>query len=129
MCKLENDKTQELAISQHIQTIDANGHPGRQHLRVALDDFRLEGPHGTHQCLAFKTLSLNLTNLRDLFDDWTLDKTLLQKFLLVIATALDFLHQAGVVHTGLPVSPSCHTELLAETKARSIAQQHLGRRG
>ncbi|KAI1839814.1 hypothetical protein JX266_013972 [Neoarthrinium moseri] len=37
----------------------------------------------------------------DLFENRALDKTLLQKFLYVIVTGLDFLHQAGVVHTDL----------------------------
>ena len=45
-------------------------------------------------------LGMTLTNLRDLFDEKALEKTLLQKFLLVIVTALDFMHQVGVVHTG-----------------------------
>jgi hypothetical protein len=101
VCTLDDDNTQELAISHHIKSLDANGHPGKQHLRVKLDDFHVEGPHGTHQCLVFAPLGRNLTSLRDLFEDKALDKTLLQKFLLVILVALDYLRQAGVVHTGL----------------------------
>lgn len=68
---------------------------------MSLDDFRITGPHGSHQSLVFETLGLTLTNLRDLFENRALEKTLLQKFLFVIVTSLDFLHQAGVVHTGL----------------------------
>lgn len=68
---------------------------------MSLDDFRIRGPHGSHQCLVFPTLGVTLTNLRDLFEKKALEKTLLQKFLFVIVTGLDFLHQAGVVHTGL----------------------------
>jgi hypothetical protein len=104
VCSLDDDNTQEVDISRHIQSIDAD-HPGKNHLRVALDEFRIKGPHGSHQCLIFATLGLNLTSLRDLFDDRALEKTLLQKLLLVIATALYFLHQAGVVHTGLSSPP------------------------
>lgn len=43
---------------------------------------------------------MSLTNLRNLFDERALEKSLLQRFLLVIVTALDFMHQAGIVHTG-----------------------------
>jgi hypothetical protein len=100
VCSLDDDKTQEVDISRHIQSIHAD-HPGKNHLRVALDEFHIDGAHGSHQCLIFATLGLNLTNLRDLFANRALDKTTLQKVLLVIATALDFLHQAGAVHTGL----------------------------
>lgn len=100
VCILGEDNTQELAISHHIKSINAE-HPGKEKLRVSLDDFRIRGPHGSHQCLVFETLGLTLTNLRDLFENRVLEKTLLQKFLFVIVTSLDFLHQAGVVHTGV----------------------------
>lgn len=99
VCIIGESKTQEVAISHHIRSIEAE-HPGKSYLRVALEDFEVEGPHGLHQCLVFPCLGMTLTNLRDLFDERALDKTLLQRFLLVIMTALDFMHQAGIVHTG-----------------------------
>lgn len=74
-------------------------------MRIALEDFEAKGPHGVHKCLVFPCLGMSLSNLRDLFEDRSLDKTLLQKFLLMILTGLDFMHQAGVVHTGLFSSP------------------------
>lgn len=99
VCIIGEDKTQEVAISHHLKHIDAD-HPGQSYLRVALDDFHIKGPYGNHQCLVFPALGMSLTSLRDLFDEGALDKTLLQRFLLVIVTALDFMHQAGIVHTG-----------------------------
>ena len=100
VCIAREDNAQELTISHHIKAIQAE-HPGKERLRVALDDFHIRGPHGSHQCLVFPTLGLTLTSLRNLFEGRALEKTLLQKFLLMIVTGLDFLHQAGVVHTGL----------------------------
>lgn len=93
---------------------------------MSLDDFRITGPHGSHQCLAFETLGLTLTSLRDLFDNRALEKTLLQKFLFVIVTSLDFLHQAGVY---IQVCPRAWANLwvLAKKHSRSIAQQHPSR--
>lgn len=88
-----------------MRSIDVE-HPGKSHLRVALDDFEVEGPHGLHQCLIVPCLGMTLTNLRDLFDGRALDKTLLQRFLLVIVNALDFMHQAGIVHTGPFLTPN-----------------------
>ncbi|TKA28453.1 hypothetical protein B0A50_03920 [Salinomyces thailandicus] len=44
---------------------------------------------------------MTLAQLRDLFEDKALEKTLLQKFLCMVLLGLDFLHQAGVVHTGV----------------------------
>lgn len=92
-------ETQEVAISKHIKSIDA-AHPGKDYLRVTLDDFQVNVSHGFHQCLAFPALGRSVGRLRDLFDDRALDKTLLQRFLIVIVTALNFMHQAGIVHTG-----------------------------
>lgn len=103
VCRINANESQEVAVSHHIKSIDAEHHPGKAHLRVALEDFEVEGPFGFHQCLVFPCLGTSLTNLRDLFDDGALDKTLLQKYLLVILTALDFMHQAGIVHTGPPL--------------------------
>ncbi|KAH9823689.1 Dual specificity protein kinase pom1 [Teratosphaeria destructans] len=43
---------------------------------------------------------MTLRHVRDLFEDRALDKTLLQRFLFFVVTALDVIHQAGIVHTG-----------------------------
>jgi hypothetical protein len=88
VCIIDEDQTQEAAISNHLRSIDAK-HPGK-----------IRGLHGLHQCLVFPALGTSLTSLRDLLKERAIDKTLLPKFLLVIETTLDFMHQAGVVHTG-----------------------------
>lgn len=43
---------------------------------------------------------MTLAHLRDLFEEQALEKVLLQKCLSAVVLGLDFLHQAGVVHTG-----------------------------
>ena len=60
--------------------------------------------------MVFQALGMSLSSLRDLFEERAIEKTLSQKFLLVIVTALDFMHQAGVVHTGNFPFPhnNCH---------------------
>lgn len=91
----------EMAISQHLKPIEAE-HPGKDLLRLVLDDFQIAGPHGMHQCLLFTPLGMSYTNFRNMFPTRTLSKQLLQESLLLILLGLDFLHQAGVVHTGIP---------------------------
>jgi hypothetical protein len=49
----------------------------------------------------FPALGMSLGDLRDLYDDRALDKTLMQRFLIVVVTALYFMHEEGIVHTGL----------------------------
>lgn len=120
VCIIGEREAQEVVISHHLKSINAE-HPGQTYLRVALDDFQVEGPHGRHQCLVFPALGMSLTNLRDLFDEKALEKTLLQRLLLVILTALDFTHQAGIVNTG-PYLLSALGRGLTEERARLIAQ-------
>ncbi|THX66867.1 protein kinase [Aureobasidium pullulans] len=113
-CILGEDISQEVTISNHIRSIDAH-HPGKERLRVTSDDFRVTGLHGVHQCLVFSVLGMTLAHLRDLFEEKALEKTLLQKCLYAVVLGLDFLHQAGVVHTG---SSHCqHAQHVADKAA------------
>ena len=90
----------EVAVSNHLRSIDAAGHPGKQLLRLALDCFQITGPHGTHQCLLFSPLGISFTKFRNLLPENGLNEVLLQQTLQLVLLGLDFLHQAGVVHTG-----------------------------
>lgn len=95
------DALQEVAISDHIKSIDAPHHPGKQRLRVVLDDFEIEGLNGNrHQCLVFAPLGQTLTKFRKSFPGNALEPEGLRFTLLWVITGLDFLHQAGVTHTG-----------------------------
>ena len=85
--------------SDYISSIEAD-HPGKDRLRVVLDHFQVMGPCGLHTCLLFAPLGLTFTELRRIFPEKALNKDLLQQSLLMVLLGLDFLHQAGVVHTG-----------------------------
>lgn len=95
------DATQELAISDHIKAIDGLEHTGKGILRVALDDFKVTGPQGSHQCLIFAPLGLTFTDYRNLFPQRSLPKDVLRVTLLMVLLGVDFMHLAGVVHTGV----------------------------
>lgn len=90
----------ESAISDYLKSIDAAGHPGRDLLRLVLDQFQVAGPRGTHHCLLFDPLGISLTEYRNRFPRKRLPENLLQHILRLVLVGLDFLHQAGVVHTG-----------------------------
>jgi hypothetical protein len=94
-------KSQEVAISHHLKTADdPDGHPGKQYLRVALEDFHVKGPHASHQCLVFRVLGKTLVELRDLFNGKAFYVSLLQGYMMAIVHAIDVMHQEGIVHTG-----------------------------
>lgn len=99
VCVTGEDASNEVAISDHIKSIDAE-HPGKERLRVVRDRFKIQGPSGDHQCLLFTPLGLTYTDFRSLFPEKGLSADLLRQSLLMILLGLDFMHQAGIVHTG-----------------------------
>ncbi|KAJ4386535.1 hypothetical protein N0V93_009432 [Gnomoniopsis smithogilvyi] len=103
VCTTGEDYSNEVKASELVSSIEAE-HPGKARLRVALDTFQIQGPHGSHQCLVFTPLGLTYTKFRTLFPNNALNKDLLQQSLLMILLGLDFLHQVGVIHTD--VSPN-----------------------
>lgn len=94
------DAKQEVMIADHIRSVDAPHHSGKQRLRLVLDKFEIKGRNGRHQCLVFAPLGRPLTSFRKLFPGNVLDANVLRQTLLCVAMGLDFLHQIGVVHTG-----------------------------
>jgi serine/threonine protein kinase len=90
----------ELPIYKHIDSLQST-HGGRSRVRGLLDSFEIEGPNGTHVCLAHQALGPSLHELRDLFDDKLFPPAFLMQTIRHILGGLEFLHQeAHVIHTG-----------------------------
>ncbi|KAK1953675.1 protein kinase [Colletotrichum sublineola] len=100
VCIAGEDASNELAVSSHIKSIDAD-HPGKARLRTVIERFQIQGPSGHHQCLLFSPLGMTYTEFRKHFQENGISTALLRQSLLMILLGLDFLHQAGVVHTDL----------------------------
>ena len=90
----------EVSVSRHLKSIDAGGHPGKDALRLAHNDFEIPGPGGTHQCLVFNPAGFTFTRLRNVFPERGLSKVRLQHTLQLLALGVHFMHPAGVIHTG-----------------------------
>nr|POF04075.1 serine/threonine-protein kinase srpk [Quercus suber] len=90
----------EVLTSRHIATVEGE-HIGRQWIRLPQDEFEIESDQGRHQCLVFPPMGMTFTELRNMLPDKTFSKEILQRSLHPVAVALDFMHQAGVVHTGV----------------------------
>ncbi|KAK7409376.1 hypothetical protein QQX98_008438 [Neonectria punicea] len=92
----------ELDISDQMFSAETT-HPGRQYVRSVLDSFEVEGPEGTHICLAFEPLrqplwmlgqQSGLTNM--------VQPRIIKGVLPSILKSLDFLHsECKVIHTDL----------------------------
>jgi serine/threonine protein kinase len=89
----------EAIVSEYLQSVDADGHPGKDVLRLALETFEISGPGGKHQCLVFQPLGMTYTKLRTLFPERGLPKAWLLQVLQLLTMALHFMHQENVIHT------------------------------
>ncbi|KAK7398405.1 hypothetical protein QQX98_012223 [Neonectria punicea] len=93
----------EAAVSEILSQVNEADHPGKHFLRLIVDDFTVNGPHGPHRCFIYKALGMNMTDFRNKFPEKTINKDVLVKTYHVLLIGLDLLHQAGVVHTGIMV--------------------------
>ena len=100
--ELDAQADKEIAIAKHVATVEGE-HPGRNYIRLVQDHFSITSSYGTtHRCLVYKPMGMNLTDLRNLFPERSLGMPLFKQTVKIILIGLDFLHQAGVVHTGKP---------------------------
>ncbi|KAJ9253104.1 hypothetical protein DTO207G8_4405 [Paecilomyces variotii] len=103
VCVRAGRKNHEITISNYLKNQNrALNHPGRKRVRIVIDCFDIHGPHGTHNCLLYETLGQSYTDLISSLPDGdrnSLPKDLLQRGVTLLLMALDYLHEAGVVHT------------------------------
>ncbi|KAL9017013.1 MAG: hypothetical protein Q9185_005662 [Variospora sp. 1 TL-2023] len=46
---------EEINVNNHLMNVQSK-HPGREHIRVALDAFSMQGPNGEHHCLVYEPM-------------------------------------------------------------------------
>lgn len=90
----------ELPIYEEIKNLQTI-HEGRKYVRKMYDSFELQGPYGTHICLAHQPLGISLGELKGLTPDGLFSPELIRQTLRCILTGLQFLHkEVRVIHTG-----------------------------
>ncbi|QUC17593.1 uncharacterized protein UV8b_01834 [Ustilaginoidea virens] len=92
----------ELEISKHICS-RWTLHEGKQYVRRVLDSFEIQGPGGTHLCLAFEPLRQPLWMLgRQIRPNGLVPPHILKPLLRSVLRCLDYLHtECHVIHTDL----------------------------
>ena len=86
-----------------IQTLDylkyrENSHPGRQYISFLYENFRFNGPNGTHICLVTEVLGPTLAHLVSLGKQ--LRAATAQKVSRQFVQAVAYLHSEDVIHGG-----------------------------
>ncbi|KNG88827.1 protein kinase domain protein [Aspergillus nomiae NRRL 13137] len=88
----------EVVISKHLQAMQST-HGGEQYVRLILDTFEILGPYGVHPCLLYKPASIDIRDYMHCLEGDSLPENLLRPALRFVLIALDYLHQANIIHT------------------------------
>lgn len=92
-------KLPEVAVVEHLRQ-NQDDHPGQKFVRLINDSFEITGPHGTHTCLLYPPAGLDMSDCMQCLPGGTLSVPLLRAVTRNILLALDYLHQASIIHTG-----------------------------
>ncbi|QUC23494.1 uncharacterized protein UV8b_07735 [Ustilaginoidea virens] len=88
----------ELAVYRHLAN-HTEDHPGRKNVREFYDSFKLKGPNGDHEVFVMAPLGMSLRSLQEIQKDGVFREQLVIGALPQVFLALDFLHEADVIHT------------------------------
>lgn len=89
----------ELSILKHIDRTK----PGAQHIALPLDNFEIDGPNGTHQCIVFPLLGQSVAP--SVWQRLENPGPVLRKLCYQAIQALNCLHESGVGHGGMSDTP------------------------
>lgn len=91
---------EEYKIEQHIATSDPS-HPGHALFRTSKDHFRVDGPDGSHLCLAYEPLREPLWLYQMHFKDDIIPLPSVKAYVKAFLAGLDYLHTScKIAHTG-----------------------------
>ncbi|KAF2218775.1 kinase-like domain-containing protein [Elsinoe ampelina] len=91
----------ELEVMRQLKRL-RDGRPDRQRLRGLVDDFRLEGPNGVHQCIVAGVMGDSVAiTAEDLCKAGRLPSAIAKRVAHQAAEGLDYLHRSGIAHGDL----------------------------
>lgn len=89
----------EISISDYLSKIQ-DPRIGEKYVRRVIDYFEITGPHGIHHCLLYPPAGVDISDYIHCLAGGALTVDLLRPAVRIILVALDYLHQANVLHTG-----------------------------
>lgn len=84
----------------HVIATSRLEHPGSQHVVHMMDDFQIDGPNGTHNCLVLEMQGPCIADLRERWPGSRLPGELAKTFMQQALLGLDYLHQQNIGHGG-----------------------------
>jgi serine/threonine-protein kinase SRPK3 len=94
-------RSQELLVYQHLRQVKLEEHMGQKHVRTLTDSFTIKGTDGSHLVFVMEPLGMSLRNLQDLQKSRIFPPAVVKRAMDQTLLGLDYLHDAGVIHTGL----------------------------
>ncbi|EFE32740.1 protein kinase, putative [Trichophyton benhamiae CBS 112371] len=99
VCTRGRRPDRELTASEHLN--NSGDHFGKKLVRLVLDSFELDGPHGKHTCLIYKPLGMSFTEFQSMSDGKALPKAFIQRSVQLTLISLAFMHENNVIHTDI----------------------------
>ncbi|KAI2285697.1 hypothetical protein LOZ02_000856 [Ophidiomyces ophidiicola] len=113
----------EINMLQHLEKFSKVDHPGVEYTRLAREIFEIDGPTGSHYCIATQPQGPSLRALQEKFPNAKLPKLLVRSLVHRIIFSINFLHvTCGVIHTD--ISPQNVLERIDDTTSlQKVADQ------
>ena len=93
----------EVTIHRHLKQrqINDRGSNGQEFLIEFLDDFKVEGPNGTHQCIVTEVLGPSISaDVEEIYGEERYPIEVAKKIVAQAMRGVAYLHSCGVVHGG-----------------------------
>ncbi|PYI07584.1 kinase domain protein, partial [Aspergillus sclerotiicarbonarius CBS 121057] len=95
-----NQPPPEIQISQYLKSLHGT-HTGQKYIRLAQESFEIPGPHGPHHCTLYQPAGIDIRDYIHCLEGDALPENLLRVTLRFMLIALDYLHEAKVIHTDI----------------------------
>ncbi|KAJ6613433.1 kinase-like domain-containing protein [Mycena sp. CBHHK59/15] len=119
----------EVAILRHLKQrqLNVGNANGQELLMEFLDDFKVEGPNGTHQCIVTEVLGPSIgTDVDEIYDEERYPIEIAKKLVAQVIRGVAYLHSCGVVHGDLHVGNILLRIPGIEQISRQDLQKYLG---
>ncbi|PYH32580.1 kinase-like protein [Aspergillus neoniger CBS 115656] len=119
----------EIRISKHLKQAhhtkaEQSKHVGQKYTRLIHDSFEIQGPHGIQPCILYQPSGMDICDYIQCLEGNALPEDLLRVTIRFMLIALDYLHSANVVHTGIE-DTSILTDLEEEELNEPAPRKHL----
>jgi serine/threonine protein kinase len=102
--EVSDKEVSEVSVLRHLKQrrqLNDGGSNGQEFLMELLDDFMVEGPNGTHQCIVTEVLGPSIgADVDEIYDEERYPIDIAKKLVAQVIRGVAYLHSCGVIHGG-----------------------------